>query len=117
MKDVLSGLMKLNVIFEYLFLWTLWKNLQVDKNGCKHILFRIDAYFNKLLLAVEIDEKGQTDRDSIFEENRQEALEKKLYCEFIRINTSNAENVYDLDYEVNGIEAFIDEFQNKQKKK
>ena len=109
--------MKLNVIFEYLFLWTLWKKLQVDKNGCKYILFRIDTYFNKLLLAVEIDEKGQTDRDSIFEENRQEALEKKLYCEFIRINTSNAENVYDLDYEVNGIEAFIDEFQNKQKKK
>ena len=63
--------MKLNVIFEYLFLWTLWKKLQVDKNGCKYILFRIDTYFNKLLLAVEIDEKGQTDRDSIFEENRQ----------------------------------------------
>ena len=41
---------------------------------------------------------------------------KKLGCEFIRINTSNAENVYDLDYEVNGIEAFIDEFQNKKVK-
>ena len=39
---------------------------------------------------------------------------KKLGCEFIRINTSNAENGYDLDYEVNGIEAFIDEFQNKK---
>ena len=39
---------------------------------------------------------------------------KKLGCEFIRINTSNAENGYDLDYEVNGIKAFIDEFQNKK---
>ena len=89
------------------------KKIQVDKNGCKYILFRIDVYFNKFLLAVEIDEKGHADRDFIFEEKRQEALEKKLGCEFIRINTSNAENGYDLDYEVNGIEAFIDEFQNK----
>ena len=90
------------------------KKIQVDKNGCKYILFRTDVYFNKFLLAVEIDEKGHTDRDLIFEEKRQKALEKKLGCKFIRINTSNAENGYDLDYEVNGIEAFIDEFQNKK---
>ena len=83
----------------------------------QYILFRIDVYFNKFLLAVEIDEKGHTDRDLIFEEERQEALEKKLGCEFIRINTSNAENGYDLDYEVCNIEAFIDEFKNKKIKK
>ena len=97
-----------------LFLWTLWKKIPVDKNGCKYTLFRIDVYFNKFLLAVEIDEKGHTDRDSIFEEKRQEALAKKLGCEFIRINTSNAENGYHLDNEVNDTEAFIDEFQNKK---
>ena len=34
--------------------------------------------------------KGHTDRDLIFEEKRQEALEKKFGCKFIRINTSNA---------------------------
>ena len=34
------------------------KKMQVDKNGCKYILFRTDVYFNKFLLAVEIDEKG-----------------------------------------------------------
>ena len=33
-------------------------------------IYRIDVYFNKFLLAVEIDEKGHTDRDSIFEEKR-----------------------------------------------
>ena len=44
------------------------KKIQVDKNGCKYILFRTDVYFNKFLLAVEIDEKGHTDRDLIFEE-------------------------------------------------
>ena len=81
------------------------------------MLFRIDVYFNKFLLAVEIDEKGHTDRDLIFENKKQEALEKKLGCKFIRINTSNAKNGYDLDYEVGNIEAFIDEFKNKKKLK
>ena len=39
---------------------------------------------------------------------------KKLGCKFIRINTSNAKNGYDLDYEIGNIEAFIDEFKNKK---
>ena len=77
------------------------------------MLFRIDVYFDKFLLAVEIDEEGHTDRDLIFEEKRQEALEKKLGCKFIRINASNAKNGYELDYEVGNIEAFIDEFKDR----
>ena len=44
------------------------KKKQVDKILCKDILFRIDVYFNKFLLAVEIDEKGPTGKDLIFEE-------------------------------------------------
>ena len=44
---------------------------------------------------------------------RRKALEKKLGCRFIRIITSNAENGYDLDYEVGNLEAFTDEFKNK----
>ena len=98
-----------------LFLWTLWKKIQADENGCKYILFRIDIYFSECFLAVEIDEKGHTDREIIFEEKRQKALEKKLGCKFIRINASNSKNSYDLDYEVGNIEAaFIDEFKNKK---
>ena len=53
-----------------------------------------------------------TDRDLIFEEKRQKALEKKLGCKFIRINTSNAKN--DLHYEVGNVQAFLDEFKNKK---
>ena len=45
---------------------------------------------------------------------RQKALEKKLGCKFIRINTSNTKNGYDLDYKVGNIEAFIDEFKNEK---
>ena len=104
--------MKLILIFI-----NIMKRIQADKNGCKYILFRIDIYFSECFLAVEIDEKGHTDRDIIFEEKRQKALEKKLGCKFIRINTSNAKNGYDLDYEVGNIEAFIDEFKNKKNKR
>ena len=81
------------------------KKIQTDENGSEYILFRIDIYFTKYCLAVEIDEKGHTDRDLIFEEKRQKALEKKLNCEFIRINTSR-EN-YDASYETSRIQTFI----------
>ena len=42
------------------------KKIQVDENGLKYILFRIDFYFIEYLLAVEIDEKGHTSRDFFF---------------------------------------------------
>ena len=40
--------------------------MQVDKDGKKYIMFRIDVYFPEYCLAVEIDEKGHTDRDPLF---------------------------------------------------
>ena len=55
------------------------KKIQGDKNGCKYILFRADIYFSECFLAVQIDGKGHTDRDIIFEEKTQEALEKKSW--------------------------------------
>ena len=45
------------------------------------------------------------------------SIRKKLGCKFIRINTSNAKNGYDLDYEVGNVQAFIDEFKNKKIRK
>ena len=33
------------------------EKIQVHKNGCQCILFRIDVYFTEYLLAVEVDEK------------------------------------------------------------
>ena len=53
------------------------EKIQIDKNECEDILFRIDVYFTEYFLAIEIDEKGHTDRDLIFEEKRQKALGKK----------------------------------------
>ena len=64
------------------------KKIQVDNNDQEYILFRIDIYFTKYFLAVEIGEKGHTDRGLEFEQKRQKALEKKLNCTFIRTKTS-----------------------------
>ena len=99
-----------------IFISIIYKKKKTDKNECEYILFRIDVYFTEYFLAVEIDEKGHTDRDLIFEEKRQKALEKKLNCTFIRINTSK-EN-YDADYEASRIQVFISQFkENKIKEK
>ena len=47
---------------------------------------------------------------------KQDVLEKKLGCKFIRINTSNAKKGYDTDYEVSKIQIFISEFKDKKVK-
>ena len=61
------------------------EKIQIDKNGRKYKLFRIDVYFNKFLLAAEIDEKGHTDRDLIFEKKRQKSLEKNLVVNLLEL--------------------------------
>ena len=86
--------------------------IQVDNNGEKYILFRIDVYFTKYCLAVEIDEKSHTDKDPIFEQKRQDVLEKKLNCTFIRTNTSKVR--FNADHEVSKIEMFISQFKNNK---
>ena len=45
------------------------EKINVDKNECEYILFRIDAYFTEYFLAVEIDEQNHEGRDFVFEEN------------------------------------------------
>ena len=84
------------------------KRIQIDKNG-KNI------YFTKYCLAIDIDEKGHNDRDFIFEEKRQKALEKKINCTFIRINTSREK--FDVDYEASRIQTFISQFKDNKNKK
>ena len=92
------------------------EKIQTDKNDCKYILFRIDIYFTEYCLAVEIDEKGHTDRDLTFEGKRQKALEKELNCTFIRINTIREKS--DADYEASRIQVFISQFkENKIKER
>ena len=48
--------------------------------------YRIDLYFHKYKLAIEVDELGHNDRNIDYEIQRQQALERELNCVFIRIN-------------------------------
>ena len=48
--------------------------------------YRIDLYFHKYRIAIEVDELGHTDRNRSNEIERQKALEEELNCVFIRIN-------------------------------
>ena len=89
------------------------EKIQTHKSQCEYILFRIDIYFTKYFLAVEINGKGHTDNDLIFEEKRQEALEKKLNSEFIRINTSRKN--YDAHHEASRMQVLISKFKDKEK--
>ena len=50
--------------------------------------YKIDEYFLKCKLAVEVDKRGHNDRDLESEIERQKALERELNCKFIRINPS-----------------------------
>ena len=55
------------------------EKIKVDRNEHEYMLFRIDFYFTKYFLAVEIDEQNHEDRELILHrKKRQEALEKKL---------------------------------------
>ena len=98
-----------------LILVSIIKKIQVDDKDQQYILFRIDIYLTEYCLAVETDEKGHTDRDLIFEEKRQKAIEKKLNCKFIIINTSK--EIFDVDYEVSRIQVFISQFKDNEIKK
>ena len=48
--------------------------------------YKIDLYFHKCNIAIEVDELGNNDRNLTYEIQRQEALERELNCVFIRIN-------------------------------
>ena len=78
---------------------------QIDKNEHDYI-FRIDVYFTEYFLAVEIDEKGRTDRDIIFEEKRQKALEKNLtvnLLELILVGKIMMQNMQPLEYRCSSV--------------
>ena len=48
--------------------------------------YRTDAYFRKYKLAIELDKQENKDRNIDYEMQRQKVLERKICCEFIRIN-------------------------------
>ena len=55
--------------------------------------YQIDFYFPRHKLAIEVDEKGHTDRNERKENERGKKIKKELGCKFITINP-DVENYY-----------------------
>ena len=53
---------------------------------CSVLCYKIDLFFNKCVLAIEVDEIWHSNRNEIYETQRQKATEEELNCKFIRIN-------------------------------
>ena len=70
--------------------------------------YRIDLYFHKYKLAIEVDELGHADRNINNEIERQKALEKELNCVFVRINPDKKS--FNIFKEINKIHRHIKNF-------
>ena len=74
--------------------------------------YQTDLHFPKQKLAIEVDEKGHTDRDEKNNKMKEKKKQKKeLGCKFVRINP-DAEN-YDIFVEINKIQNYIIESTKK----
>ena len=73
--------------------------------------YRIDLYFHKYKLAIEVDELGHANRNLSDEINRQKALERELNCVFIRINPD--EKDFNIFREINKIHRHINKMTKK----
>ena len=60
--------------------------------------YRIDLYFPKHILAIEVHEKGYADRSKYENIERRNAIIEHLDCKFISINPD--ENDFDVDIEI-----------------
>ena len=67
--------------------------------------YRIDLYFHKYKLAIEVDELGHTNRNINNEIERQKALEKELNCVFTRINPDKKD--FKISKGINKIHRYI----------
>ena len=77
--------------------------------------YRIDLYFHKYKLAVEIDELGHNGRNIDYEIQRQKELERELDCAFIRINPDTID--FNIFKEINKIHRHIKKLTKQQTKK
>ena len=76
--------------------------------------YRIDLFFHKYKLAIEVDELGHADRNIYNEIERQRALERELNCVFIRISPD--ERGFSMFREINKIYRHINQVTIQQTK-
>ena len=64
--------------------------------GHSVLSYGIDLYIPEHRLAIELDEKGHTDRNERKENKREEKIKKELGCKFIRINPDEKDHDEDV---------------------
>ena len=74
--------------------------------------YLIDFYFPKYKLAIEIDELGNADRDSVKENKRQTKIIKYLDFKFIRVNPDK--KGFSASDELGEMYKFFDEFKKRE---
>ena len=77
--------------------------------------YRIDLYFHKYKLAIEVDKLVHNDRNIDYEIQRQQALERELSSAFIRINSDAVG--FNISKEINKIRRHINQLSKQQTKK
>ena len=77
--------------------------------------YRIDLYFHKYKLAIEVDKLVHNDRNIDYEIQRQQALERELSSAFIRINPDAVG--FNISKEINKIHRHINQLTKQQSKK
>ena len=77
--------------------------------------YRIDLYFHKYKLAIEVDELGHNDRNINYEIQIQQALKRELNCVFIRINPNAID--FNIFKEINKTHRHINQLTKQQAKK
>ena len=74
--------------------------------------YKIDAYFVKYKLAVEIGEHNHEERDNEKELMRENTIKQKLSCKFIRINPDDEK--FNINIEIGCIFEHIKEIKDKE---
>ena len=79
---------------------------------CFVLGYKIDAYFVKYKLAVEIDEHNHEERDNEKELMGDNTIKQKLGCKFIRINPDDEK--FNINIEIGCIFEHIKEIKDKE---
>ena len=77
--------------------------------------YRIDLYFHKYKLTIEVGELGHADGNVNNEIERQRALEREINCVFIRIDSDTPS--FNIFREINKIHRHINKLTEQQTKK
>ena len=82
------------------------EKIKLQHKAIKNERVRTDMYFSDHKFAIEIDEKGHTDRNQDEENERQAKIEKHSHCKYFHRINPDAEG-FDIFLEISKIKDYI----------